>query len=255
MQFAIDINADAGESFGRWNLGDDAAFLPHVSSVNIACGFHGGDASTMRKTIRIAKAAGIAVGAHPGFPDLLGFGRRMMTIAPDEMADYTLYQLGALAALAKSEGVTVAHVKPHGAFYKACSVDMTMSAAIGAAIASYDPNLILVLLAGPGADAAQAAGARVAREAFIDLDYDAGGGLIIERIAKPRDPALVAQRAVRVVREAKLTTAGGRDIDVRASTLCLHGDRPNSAKVAQAVKETLLANGIRLAPLQQLGTL
>jgi UPF0271 protein len=250
MPRSIDINGDAGESYGRWTLGDDASFLPHVSSVNIACGFHGGDPSTMRQTVRIAKAAGIAIGAHPGFPDLMGFGRRMMTVAPDEMADITLYQIGALAAIARSEGMTLSHVKPHGAFYKACSIDMALSKTIGAAIAAYDPALFLVLLAGPGADAAEAAGARVAREAFIDLDYDATGGLIIERIAKPRDPALVAQRAVRVVKDGKIARIDGSDMAVGVSTLCLHGDRPNSAEVARVVKETLRTNGIIVAPLK-----
>jgi len=249
MPASIDINGDAGESYGRWTLGDDAAFLPHVSSVNIACGFHGGDPATMRQTLRIAKAAGIAIGAHPSFPDLMGFGRRMMTIAPDEMVDYTLYQLGALAAIARSEGLSIAHVKPHGAFYKACSIDMALSKALGAAIAAYDPQMFLVLLAGPGADAAEAAGARVAREAFIDLDYD-DGGLIIERVAPLRDPSLVAQRALRIVREGKLTAIDGRDIDVSVSTLCLHGDRANSAEVARTVKQTLEANGIAVRPLR-----
>ncbi len=249
MSLSIDINGDAGESYGRWTLGDDVAFLPHVSSVNIACGFHGGDPSTMRQTVRIAKAAGIAIGAHPSFPDLMGFGRRMMTVAPDEMADITLYQIGALAAIAKTEGMTLAHVKPHGAFYKACSIDMALSKAIGAAVAAFDPALFLVLLAGPGADAAEAAGARVAREAFIDLDYD-DGGLIIERAPTPRDPATVAQRAVRVVTEGKLSKLDGRDMDAKVSTLCLHGDRANSAEVARVVKETLLTNGIAVAALR-----
>lgn len=250
MPLTIDINGDAGESYGRWTLGDDASFLPHVSSVNIACGYHGGDPSTMRQTLRIAEAAGIAIGAHPAFPDLMGFGRRMMSIAPEEMADATLYQIGALAAIAKTEGMTLSHVKPHGAFYKACSIDMALSKAIGAAVASYDPSLFLVLLAGPGADAAESAGARVAREAFIDLDYDADGGLVIERVPTPRDPAVVAQRAVRVVKEGKLSKLDGRDMDVAVSTLCLHGDRSNSAEVARVVKETLLANGIAVAPLK-----
>ncbi len=248
MSLTIDINGDAGESYGRWTLGDDASFLPHVSSVNIACGYHGGDPSTMRQTVRIAKAAGIGIGAHPSFPDLMGFGRRMMTVAPNEMADMTLYQVGALVAIAQTEGMKVGHVKPHGAFYKACSIDMALSAAIGAAIASYDPAMFLVLLAGRGADAAEAAGARVAREAFIDLDYD-DGGLIIERVPRPRDPAVVAERAVRVVKEGKLTKLDGRDMDVAVSTLCLHGDRVNSADVARVVKETLLANGIAVQAL------
>jgi len=249
MPLTIDINGDAGESYGRWTLGDDASFLPHVSSVNIACGFHGGDPATMRQTVRIAKAAGIAIGAHPSFPDLMGFGRRMMTIAPDEMVDYTLYQLGALTAIARTEGMSVAHVKPHGAFYKACSIDMALSKALGAAIAAYDPSLFLVLLAGPGADAAEEAGARVAREAFIDLDYD-DNGLIIERVAKLRDPSAVAQRALRVIRDGKLAKIDGRDMDLKISTLCLHGDRTNSAEVARVVKETLQANGIAVTPLK-----
>ncbi|MDO9411188.1 MAG: 5-oxoprolinase subunit PxpA [Pseudolabrys sp.] len=249
MALTIDINGDAGESYGRWTLGDDASFLPHVSSVNIACGYHGGDPSTMRQTVRIAKAAGIAIGAHPAFPDLMGFGRRMMTIAPEEMADATLFQIGALAAIAKTEGMTLSHVKPHGAFYKACSIDMALSKAIGAAVASYDPSLFLVLLAGPGADAAEAAGARVAREAFIDLDYD-DGGLVIERVPTPRDPSVVAQRAVRAVKEGKLSRLDGSDMDLAVSTLCLHGDRSNSADVARVVKETLLAKGIAVAPLK-----
>ncbi|MCW5693407.1 MAG: LamB/YcsF family protein [Pseudolabrys sp.] len=249
MALSIDINGDAGESYGRWTLGDDASFLPHVSSVNIACGFHGGDPSTMRTTVRIAKDAGIAIGAHPSFPDLMGFGRRMMTIAPEEMADATLYQLGALAAIARSEDMSLAHVKPHGAFYKACSLDVNLSKAVGAAIAAYDPKLFLVLLAGPGADAAEAAGARVAREAFIDLDYDEDGGLIIERVAKLREPSLVAARALRIVREGKLAKIDGADMDAKVATLCLHGDRTNSAEVARVVKQTLQANGIAVSPL------
>ncbi len=249
MPLSIDINGDAGESYGRWTLGDDASFLPHVSSVNIACGYHGGDPTTMRQTVRIAKAAGIGIGAHPSFPDLMGFGRRMITVAPNEMADMTLYQVGALVAIARTEGMKVAHVKPHGAFYKACSIDMALSAAIGAAIAAYDPAMVLVLLAGPGADAAESAGARVAREAFIDLDYD-DGGLIIERVPRPRDPAVVAERAVRVVKEGKLAKLDGRDMDVAVSTLCLHGDRVNSAEVARVVKATLLANGVAVEALK-----
>ena len=157
---------------------------------------------------------------------------------------------GALAAIAHSEGMTIAHVKPHGAFYKVCSLDMNLSKAIGAAIAAYDPKLFLVLLAGPGADAAEAAGARIAREAFIDLDYDADGGLIIERVARPREPSLVAARALRVVREGKLTKIDGADMNVAVSTLCLHGDRPNSAEVARVVKETLQAKGVAVTPLR-----
>lgn len=249
MAAAIDINADAGESFGRWNLGDDETFLPNVSSVNIACGFHAGDPVTMRQTVRIAKQHGLAVGAHPGLQDLLGFGRRIMTIAADELVDSILFQIGALSAIAATEGMKLAHVKPHGALYKMLSVDPQLSAAVGQAITKLDPNLLLVLLAGEGADAAEAAGARVVREAFIDLDYDAEGGLIIERIATPRDPKVVADRAVRFVREGRLTTVAGNDIAINARTLCLHGDRPNSSEVAKTVKNALQSNGIEMVSL------
>ncbi len=245
----VDINADAGESFGRWSLGSDETFLPHVSSVNIACGFHAGDPVTMRRTVQIAKRHGLGVGAHPGLPDLLGFGRRVMAIEPAELVDGVLYQIGALAAIAATEGVALAHVKPHGALYKMLSLDAALSAAVGASVCKLNPGLFLVLLAGPGADAAEAAGARVVREAFVDLDYDAQGGLIVERVATPRDPDVVARRAVRLVRERRLSTIAGADISVDVKTICLHGDRPNSSLVASTVKTALEAAGVTIAPL------
>ena len=249
MATFIDINADAGESFGRWSLGSDETFLPHVSSVNVACGFHAGDPVTMRRTVQIAKQHGLGVGAHPGLPDLLGFGRRTMSMEPDELVDAVLFQIGALAAIAATEGIALAHVKPHGALYKMLSLDAKLSAAVGAAIARLDRNLFLLLLAGAGADAAEAAGARVVREAFVDLDYDGDGGLIVERVATPRDPDAVAERAVLLVREGRLTTTAGTDMTLSVKTICLHGDRPNSSLVASTVKRTLEANGITIAPL------
>lgn len=252
MSLSVDINADAGESFGRWSLGSDETFLPHVSSVNVACGYHAGDPVTMRRTVQIAKQHGLGVGAHPGLPDLLGFGRRVIAMDPAELVDAVLVQVGALTAIAATEGVKLAHVKPHGALYKMLSLDPGLSAAVGAAIAKLDPSLFVVLLAGAGADAAETAGARVVREAFVDLDYDANGGLIIERIATPRDPNEVAVRAVRLVREKRLKTRAGTDIAVDARTICLHGDRPNSTEVARAVKTALQAAGITVAPLARI---
>lgn len=249
MSTIIDINADAGESFGRWSLGSDETFLPHVSSVNIACGFHAGDPVTMRRTVQIAKRHGLGVGAHPGLPDLLGFGRRIMAIDTEELIDAILFQIGALTAIAATEGVALAHVKPHGALYKMLSMDPKLSAAVGAAIYKLDPRLYLVLLAGPGADAAEAVGVRVVREAFIDLDYDADGGLIVERIVAPYEPEKVAQRALRLLCEGLLRTRAGTDIRVDAKTICLHGDRPNSSDVAQTVKAALVAAGITIAPM------
>lgn len=251
MPAMIDINADAGESFGRWSLGDDEEFLKHVSSVNIACGFHAGDPVTMEKTALIAKKQGVALGAHPGLPDILGFGRRIMSVTAEEIAAYTLYQIGALAGIAASHGMHVEHVKPHGAFYKMCSLDLALSESVARAVKAYDSSLILVLLAGAGADAAEAVGARVAREAFIDLDYSPEGELIIERVARLRDPSLVAHRALSIVRDGCLAATDGSNIPVRVDTLCLHGDRANSVEVAKVVKETLAASGIKMRRLNE----
>ena len=245
----IDINADAGESYGRWILGDDATFLQHVSSVNIACGFHAGDPSNMRTTLELAKQYSIAVGAHPGLPDLLGFGRRVIAADHSELVDYCLYQIGALEALARDVGVELRHVKPHGALYKMCADDPELSACLGQAIRHYDPEMFLVLIDGVGADAAAAAGARVAREAFIDLNYDAKGPLIVERYSSGLEPKVVAKRALRAVQKGELVLSDGTVKKVNAITLCLHGDRPNSVAVARCVQAALSAASITMAPL------
>lgn len=248
MKKLIDLNADAGESFGRWKLGDDERLLPLVSSVNIACGWHAGDPATMRKSVELARTSDVSLGAHPGLPDLAGFGRRAMALSPDEAADACLYQYGALKAFADHAGVPVSHVKPHGSLYGLAMHDEAIATAIAKAIASVDENLILVLLAGEVADSLVGKGFRVAREAFADLDYHDDGRIIIDPASLPRDPGQCAERAVGALRGEMISVQGKR-IAVDADTVCLHGDRPNALEIASAIRARFATENVSLAPL------
>jgi UPF0271 protein len=250
MRTLVDFNADAGESFGRWRLGADGALIPHMSSVNVACGWHAGDPMTMRRSIRYAKENGVALGAHPGLPDLTGFGRRAMALSPDEAATACLYQLGALRALAAAEDVAVRHVKPHGALYGMTLRDPACTEAITRAIMSVDPTLIVVLLAGPTAEYGRKLGARVAREAFADLDYDDDGHIIIEPDPQAKDPRRCAQQAIDILNGAVTSTSGKR-IDVDADTICIHGDRPNCVDIATEIRSRFAAEGVRVATMDE----
>lgn len=241
---AIDINMDMGESYGRWRLGDDEAAMPWITSANIACGYHAGDPGTMRASARLAIEHGVAIGAHVGFPDLLGFGRRALAVTPDEVRDYTAYQLGALDAIVRSEGGRLAHVKPHGALYALCSSSPEHAAGAAAAIAGADASLPLLLLTSGVRPAVEAHGVRLAVEAFPDLEYDPDGGLIIEPVKRAWDPARVADRAVRLVREGRIDAGDGSSLHIDAQTLCLHGDAPNAAQTAGAVRRRLQDAGV-----------
>ncbi|TNC29096.1 LamB/YcsF family protein [Amycolatopsis alkalitolerans] len=250
MKTLIDLNADAGESFGRWRLGDDERLLPLVSSVNVACGWHAGDPATMRRSVELARASGTALGAHPGLADLAGFGRRSMALSPADAADACLYQYGALRGFADALGVPVVHVKPHGAFYGLTMRDPAITGAIAEACASVSPELIVVLLAGEPATQAEAAGARVAREAFADLDYDDDGHIIIEPRPAAKDPAACAGRVMSIL-DGYVTTVSGKRVEVDADTVCLHGDRPNAVDIAAAIRERLDDAGVRVAPIAE----
>ncbi|SFK18550.1 LamB/YcsF family protein [Amycolatopsis sacchari] len=250
MKKLIDLNADAGESFGRWRLGDDEHLLPLVSSVNVACGWHAGDPATMRRSVELARDAGIALGAHPGLPDLAGFGRRSMALSPADAADACLYQYGALRGFADALDVPVVHVKPHGAFYGLTLREPEVADAIAQACAAVSPELIVVLLAGPTAERAAAAGVRVAREAFADLDYDDEGHIIIEPNPVAKDPAACAQRVVDIL-SGHVTAVSGKRVEVDADTICLHGDRPNAVEIARAIRERLAAEDVRVAPIAE----
>ena len=251
MTTTIDLNCDMGESFGAWTMGDDDGVLAHVTSANIACGFHAGDPATMQRTVTAAVARGVAIGAHPSLPDLAGFGRREMRVSADDVYAMTLYQIGALDAFARAAGARVGHVKPHGALYNMAARDRAIADAIAAAVRDYDEALILVGLASSESTrAGEAAGLRVAHEAFADRRYEADGslmprgqrGAVIEGI----DDAVAQAISIATRREA--TGAEGA-IRIRADTICVHGDRPDAATFARRLRESLEATGVAVAML------
>ncbi len=247
----IDLNADAGESFGRWQLGHDEALFPLLTSVNLATGFHAGDPRVMLRSIRLAKKHGVAVGAHPGFPDLVGFGRRDMAITPEEAYTDVLYQIGAISAFLRVEGLTLHHVKPHGALYLRMLRDEGLAQAVAQAVKDYDPNLPLVLLGGtPMEEAARAVGARYVREAFPDRAYLSDGRLAPRSMegALIRDPKRAAERAVAMVLEGEIEALDGGRVRVQAETLCVHGDNPEAVEIARAVRAALESAGVTLRP-------
>lgn len=248
----IDINCDMGESFGRWRLGDDVGMMPYITSANIATGYHAGDPPTIRRTVAAAVDHGLGIGAHLALPDLMGFGRRRMQVRADELEDYCLYQLGALQVFVDAAGGRLTHVKPHGALYVMASESDELSAAVARAVATVNPALPLLLLNRRTADSAGAQGVAVITEAFPDLHYDRHGGLVIEQVKLAWDPRLVADRAVRMVAERKVTADDGSDLDVDPVSLCLHGDAPNGVEVAAEVHRQLLLRDVELVPLDRL---
>jgi UPF0271 protein len=252
MIAAVDLNSDMGESFGPYTLGQDEALLEWVSSANVACGFHAGDPRVMGETVALAQEKGVAVGAHPSFPDLVGFGRRDMVMTPDEVSTDLLYQLGALDAFCRTAGTPLRHVKPHGALYNRIAVDATLARAVAQTVALYRRDLILVGLPNSAIErAAQAAGIAFAREAFADRAYNADGSLVSRRVSGAiiNDPRQVARRAVRMVLRGKATTIAGGEIDLQADTICIHGDTPGAVELARMVRGALEANGIAVLPL------
>src|SRR5687767_11831765 len=243
----IDLNSDLGESFGRWTLGSDAGVMRSITSANVACGYHAGDPGVMRQTVALARAARVAVGAHPGFPDLAGFGRRNMAATPQEIEDFVLYQIGALAAIAAAEGVRLQHVKPHGALYNMAIRDRSMSDAIARAVRSFDRALILFAL--PDSElayAADAIGLRVAAEGFADRSYEADGSLTPRARAGAviHDAHEVVARAVRMARDGVVRATNGADVPMRVDTICTHGDTPGSPELTRQLRAGLEAAGL-----------
>ncbi len=243
----IDLNADCGESFGRWTLGDDAGVLRHVTSANIACGAHAGDPDVMRATVKLCRANGVAIGAHPGYPDLQGFGRRVLPMTPAEVFNAVLAQIGALAAIAKAEGAALAHVKAHGALYNHAAQNPPIARAIADAVAAFDRGLIFVGLADSGLIAAgAAAGLRVAAEAFADRAYEADGTLRDRKLpgAVLEDDAAALAQALGIAHDGAVITHDGQRLTLKADTICLHGDTPGAAARARALRAGLEAAGI-----------
>ncbi|RTH35977.1 hypothetical protein CSW37_07565 [Thermus scotoductus] len=247
----IDLNADAGESYGAFTYGHDREIFPLVTSVNLACGFHGGSPTRIREAVALAKAHGVAVGAHPGFPDLVGFGRRDMALSPEEVYADVLYQIGALYAFLKTEGLSLHHVKPHGALYLRACRDRETARAIAEAVKAFDPEVPLVVL--PGTvyeEEARRAGLRVVLEAFPERAYLKNGQLAPRSLPGSwiSDPKEAARRALRMVLEGKVEALDGGEVEVRAETLCIHGDNPNAPEVALAVRRALEEAGIEVKP-------
>ena len=248
----IDINCDLGESFGIYHLGEDDAVLPHITSANIACGFHAGDPVVARATIARARRLGVAVGAHPGFPDLAGFGRREMHASPREVEDLVLYQVAALGGIASAEGVRLQHVKPHGALYNMACREASLASAIARAVAAYDVSLILFGLPGSALlEAGRAAGLRVAAEGFADRSYEPDGSLT----PRTRPGAVIhdvgegVRRAVRLAAEHAIEAVDGSTLRLEVATICVHGDTPGAAERAARLRAGLDAAGVRVVAL------
>ena len=248
----IDLNCDMGESFGAWKMGNDEAVLGHVTSANIACGMHAGDPGTMRATVRAALANGVAIGAHPGFPDLQGFGRRAMTLTPSQAYETVLYQVGALAGFARAAGSRLGHVKAHGMLYNMAAKDAALAEAIAQAVRDFDDSLVLYGLAGSVLiGAAEKAGLRAASEVFADRTYQDDGSLtprsqpgsMIDEV-----DAAIAQ-VKRMVLEGVVRSVSGKDVPVKADTLCIHGDQPGAVVFAQAIRDALRQAGVEVGAL------
>jgi len=251
MASRIDLNADMGESYGRWTLGDDEALMPLLTSANIACGFHGGDPHVMRRTVELAIGHGVGIGAHVAFPDLIGFGRRRMAASPHEVRDYVVYQAGALRAFAEAQGGRLQHVKPHGALYTTIVDSAEHADAVAEAVSQLGPDVILLMPPEVGPAAARA-GVPFVPEGYVDLDYDSTGKLVLERVKQLRDPEETARRAVRLVQDGTVPTVDGGELELEAQSICVHGDAPNAPQIAGAIRGALEAAGIELAPLSEL---
>jgi 5-oxoprolinase (ATP-hydrolysing) subunit A len=238
----IDLNCDLGESYGAWTMGQDEAILDLITSANIACGFHAGDPATMARTLQLAAARGVALGAHPSLPDLQGFGRRTMAITPAEARGLILYQVGALDAFARAAGTRLRHVKPHGALYNMAAKDEALAAAIAGAIRDFDPTLILVGLSGSASiQAGQALGLTCASEVFADRGYEADGSLSPrgQPGAMITDADVAVARVLRMVLEGRVESRTGGDVALQADTVCLHGDQPEALAFTRRLRSAL----------------
>lgn len=248
---SIDLNCDLGESFGAYTIGMDAQVIPYVTSANVACGFHAGDAVVMERTVALCKASGAAVGAHPGLPDLQGFGRRVMKISPAEAGAFVTYQVGALKAFCDAAGVPLHHVKPHGALYNMAGRDRELADAIARAVQSAAPGAVLLALSGSEmVRAAQAIGLPVASEVFADRGYRPDGSLVPRgtpgAMIEDEDEAIT--RVIRMVKEGKVKANDGTDIAIRADSVCVHGDGPKALAFVRKISAALKASGVELTP-------
>ena len=253
----LDLNCDMGESFGGYKLGLDEEVIKYITSANVACGWHAGDPLVMMRTVKMAKEHGVGVGAHPGYPDLLGFGRRNMDCTPEEVRNYVIYQIGALQAFCTANKIELRHVKPHGNLYMTAVENENVARAIAQAIVAVDPRLMYVALAGAKVElialVAQEVGLKVVFEAFPDRAYTSQGTLLSRREpgAVIQDPKIVANRALKMAKEKRIVAVDGSEIIVEAQTLCVHGDNPKAVELVRAIRETLETNGVEVKPIER----
>ena len=253
--YCVDLNSDLGESFGRYTLGMDDRVIPLITSANVACGYHASDPVVMEKTIAMAKSAGIRVGAHPGFPDLMGFGRRNMNVTPAEAKAYTMYQLGALDGFCRGAGIRMQHVKPHGALYNMAAKDYKLATGICEAIKAFDDSLIVMALSGGElVRAARDMGLRTALEVFADRAYEEDGTLVDRRKegAMITDENEAIERVIRMIKEKKVKAVTGKDIPIQADSVCVHGDGEKALAFVQKIREEMQKEGIKICSLDEI---
>jgi 5-oxoprolinase (ATP-hydrolysing) subunit A len=249
-KFRIDLNCDLGESFGRYELGEDEAVMASITSANVACGLHAGDPLVIDRTVRLAARQGVRVGAHPGYPDLQGFGRRVMDLTPEEAEAFTLYQVAALAGFARANGVELVHVKPHGAFYNQAARDARLAEALARGVKRFSRELVLVGLAGSAlVSAGQAAGLRIANEGYPDRVYELDGSLRSRRLPGAVLESIEEIRAQAVRLATQGIHLGADQANIRVDTLCIHGDHPGAARTAAAVRLALEEQGVTVSAL------
>jgi UPF0271 protein len=250
MTIEIDLHCDMGESFGIYNLGNDEEMMRHVTSISVGCGFHAGDPHVMRKTVALAKRHGVAVGAHPGYPDLMGFGRRKMEVTPEEAKDYIRYQVGALTAFCQAAGLELQHVKPHGEFYQMPWKNEALARGILEAIQEIKPEPIFLALYNTiPYEMAQSMGIRVAGELYGDLDYYPDGTTFIKKVHGEIDPKATVEKVLKMVLEEKVIASDGKEIEVKGKSVCLHGDNPRAPEIAQTLREELEKRGVKIVSL------
>ncbi|BAA30083.1 LamB/YcsF family protein [Pyrococcus horikoshii] len=250
----VDLNSDLGESFGRYKLGLDEEVMKYITSANVACGWHAGDPLVMRKTVRLAKENDVQVGAHPGYPDLMGFGRRYMKLTPEEARNYILYQVGALYAFAKAEGLELQHVKPHGALYNAMVKEEDLARAVIEGILDFDKDLILVTLSNSRvADIAEEMGLKVAHEVFADRAYNPDGTLVPR--GRPgaviEDKEEIAERVISMVKDGGIRAINGEWVDLKVDTICVHGDNPKAVEITSYIRKVLEEEGVKIVPMKE----
>ena len=248
----IDLNSDLGESFGRYKIGMDEEVMKHITSANVACGWHAGDPMVMRKTVNLAKRFGVKIGAHPGYPDLMGFGRRYMALKREEARNYILYQIGALYAFTKAEDLGLQHVKPHGALYNAMVKDENLARGVLEGIADFDKNLIFVGLSmSKPIEIAEEMGVRVAHEVFADRAYNPDGSLVPRGVEGSviHDKEVIAKRVISMVKDGGVEAINGEWIELKVDTICVHGDNPQAVEITTHIRKVLEDEGVEIRPL------